>query len=93
MFQLFRCLQNLQFFSFWWIMQRSAKSRSPVRLLFGIVAGPLIALQWSVGFCEQPQVNFLSRIVDDHISLPAYDFLLDALSDIFDVEQFLNLIY
>ncbi len=33
------------------------------------------------------------RQVDDHISLPAYDFLLDALWDIFVVEQVLNLIY
>jgi hypothetical protein len=37
------------------------------------------------GVLEQQQV-------DDHISLPAYDFLLEVLCDIFVAEQFLNLI-
>ncbi len=56
----FHCLQNLRFFSFGWLMQRTAASCFSVGLLFRIVASPLIALQWSVGFCQQPQVKFLS---------------------------------
>jgi hypothetical protein len=45
------------------------------------------------GVCKQPQVKFLSRIVDGHISLPVRDIPLDALSELFFGLQFLNLVY
>ncbi len=51
------CLQNLQFLSFGWLMQRTATSCSSVRLLFRIVAGPLIALLWSVGFANSHRLH------------------------------------
>jgi hypothetical protein len=65
-------------------MQRTSRSRSSVRLLFGIVGIPSIGFQFGVR--EQAQVN-------DHISLPANHFPLHAVFDIFVVERFLNLIY
>jgi len=58
-FHSFIVLQNLQFFSFGWLMQRTATSCSSVRLLFQIGPGPLFALL-ERGVCEQPQVKFLS---------------------------------
>jgi hypothetical protein len=65
-------------------MQRASRSRSSVRLLFGIVGIPSIGFQ--CGVREQTQVN-------DHNSLPANHFSLHAVFHIFVVDQFLNLIY
>lgn len=65
-------------------MQRASRSRSFVRLLFGIVGIP--SFDFQCGVREQTQVN-------DHISLPANHFPLHAVFHIFVWEQFLNLIY
>jgi hypothetical protein len=72
-----RFAESTESFSFWWLMQRTPRLRSSVRLLFGVVGVPLIAFQ--CGVRERPQVN-------DHISLPAFHFLLHALFDILFVE-------
>jgi len=46
------------YFLVWWLIQRTAIWCSSVGILFGIIAGPLVALHWSVGFENIHRLNF-----------------------------------
>ncbi len=60
---LFHCLQNLQFFLIWGVNAENGNIVLLNRILLRIVAGPLIALQWSVGFANSHRLNFSHELL------------------------------